>query len=340
MKAALLTAPYEIALQEVDPPRITPDEVLIRIRFAGICGSDVHAYKGTHPFRKPPLVGGHELSGEIVEAGAAVRTLQPGDRVTVEPQTYCRACGPCLRGQYNLCSGKRLMGTPAWPGAFGEYVAVPQDKVYRLPDGLSLEDGALVEPLAVGAHAARMADVKLGDTVLVMGSGTIGLAVMAALRAGGATKVIASDRVPFNLAKAREIGVRAAVNVATDDLGETVKSLTGGEGVDTVVVAVGVPPLVDQALQLVRKRGRVVLLALFDGPATFDTFQVVFREVNMVGSWVYDRRDFETTIELLAQGRIQGGSFITHRWPIERVRDALETVDKKSEDVVKIVLNF
>ncbi|MBW2121873.1 MAG: galactitol-1-phosphate 5-dehydrogenase [Deltaproteobacteria bacterium] len=340
MKAALLTAPYQIELQEVAEPPVGPSDVLIKVRWVGICGSDLHTYKGNHPFRKPPVILGHEMAGEVVGTGKDVTLFQEGDRVTVEPQTYCHHCSNCDRGNYNLCNNKRVLGTTAWPGAFAEYVAVPEDKVYLLPEGLSLEQGALVEPLAVGVHAAGMAAVGLGDSVLIVGSGTIGLASLVALREAGATRIIATDVEDFNLAKARELGAWATVNARREPLADRIREWTEGEGVDAVVIAVGLPSLIDDSLDLLRKRGRMVLVAIFDEEATFDSFKIVFTEVDLVGSWTYSGREFHAAIDLMGQKRIDMGSFITHRWPIERVKEGFDLVDKRGEGVIKVILHF
>lgn len=340
MKAALLTAPYQVDLQEVENPQLGAGDVLIKVQCVGVCGSDVHVYTGTHPFRKPPVILGHEMAGEIVDTGGNVALFKKGNRVSAEPQTYCHQCSSCYRGRYNICKAKRLLGTTPWPGAFAEYVAIPEDKVYLLPDGMSYEEGALAEPLTVGIHAAQMARISMGDSVLIMGSGTIGLATLVALKQAGATRIIATDVVDFNLAKATEFGAWATVNVKRESLKEKVNQLTGGEGVDAVVIAVHVPSLIDQSLDLVRKGGRVVLVAIFDEKATIDPFKMVFNEVEVVGSWTYDGREFQAAIDLMGQKRIKVESFITHRWPIERVREALDLVDKRTEDVIKVVLQF
>ena len=340
MKAALLTAPYQVDLQEVENPQLGAGDVLIKVQCVGVCGSDVHVYTGTHPFRKPPVILGHEMAGEIVDTGGNVALFKKGNRVSAEPQTYCHQCSSCYRGRYNICKAKRLLGTTPWPGAFAEYVAIPEDKVYLLPDGVSYEEGALAEPLTVGIHAAQMARIGMGDSVLIMGAGTIGLATLVALKQAGATRIIVTDVVDFNLAKATEFGAWATVNVKRESLEEKVNQLTGGEGVDAVVIAVHVPSLIDQSLDLVRKGGRVVLVAIFDEKATIDPFKMVFNEVEVVGSWTYDGREFQAAIDLIGQKRIEMDSFVTHRWPIERVRDALELVDKRTEDVIKVVLQF
>ena len=340
MKAALLTAPYQIGLQEVEKPRLGSYDVLIKVQCVGICGSDLHTYRGTHPFRKPPVILGHEMAGEVVEVAEDVNLFKKGDRVSVEPQTYCHHCPSCYQGNYNLCMNKRILGTTPWPGAFAEYVVIPEDKVYLLPDGLSFEEGAMVEPLAVGIRAAQMAQPRIGDTVLIMGSGTIGLATLVSLKEAGVTRTIATDVEDFNLAKAKELGAWTAVNVGRESLAEKVKEWTRGEGVDAAVIAVGVPSLIDESLGLVRKKGRVVLVALFDDKAAIDTFKIVSTEAEVVGSWVYTGREFQAAIDLMSQGRIETNSFITHRWPIERVGEALDLVDRRTEDLIKIVLHF
>lgn len=340
MKAAVLKAPYQIHLQEVEEPRLSSSDVLIKVRCVGICGSDVHTYKGTHPFRKPPVILGHEMAGEVVELGEDITLFKKGDRVSVEPQTYCYRCTNCYHGHYNLCNNKRVLGTTLWPGAFAEYVAIPEEKVYLLPNGLSFEEGALVEPLAVGIRAAGMAGIHIGDSVLVRGSGTIGLATLVALKEAGATRIITTDVQDFNLVRASELGAWATVNERRESLEERVKEWTKGEGVDASVIAAHVPSLIGESLSLVRKRGRVVLVAIFDEEASIDPFKIAYTEVEVVGSWTYTGREFQAAIELMSQKRTIVDSLITHRWPIERVREALDLVDKRTEDAIKVVLHF
>lgn len=175
MKVTILSNVYKINVIEIEKPKIKENEVLIRVKSSGICGSDLHAYRGHHPFRKPPVILGHEVSGVVEELGKAVDNIKVGDRVTVEPQLGCGECVYCLEGKYNLCINRRAPGIGSWMGSFSEYFVPPYKVVYKLPDTVNYDRGALIEPLAVGVHAVRNANIQLGDTIAILGAGTIGL---------------------------------------------------------------------------------------------------------------------------------------------------------------------
>lgn len=340
MKAAVLTAPYRMEIREIKKPIFSPDEVLIKVKGVGVCGSDVHAYKGTHPFRKPPVILGHEVAGEIAEVGKEVETLKRGDRVTLEPQVVCYNCSLCRQGKYNLCKEKRVLGTSRWLGGFAEYIAVPEAIIFKLGDKMSFEDAVMVEPLAVGVHTAKMAKLNLGDTAVILGAGTIGLTTLVAVREAGATRIIATDTEDFNLKMAKQLGALRGVNVKRENLRQIVMDNTSGEGADVVVVAAGVSSLVEDALEIVKKGGTVVVVAIMEESAQIDTFKIVYNEVDIVGSWVYGKDDFQAVMDLINSERIKPGSFVTHRWPIEKAQQAMEVIDKKTENVVKIMLTF
>ncbi len=341
MKAAVLTAPYKIEFAEVPEPQPQPHEVKIKVHSAGICGSEVHAYKGTHPFRHPPAILGHEMAGEIVAVGAQVKDYRVGDRVTVEPQILCGTCDYCRAGYPNLCANKIVLGTQKWIGAYAEYIVAPPEVLYKLPDHVSYDEAVMIEPLAVGVHAVREAELRLGETALILGGGTIGLCTLAAARAAGVLKTIVTDAVDFNLAVARELGATAAVNVRKDDLRTVVADVTGGKGVDVAFVTVGFSPVVNQGLQSLKKRGRLVVIALFAEPfAVEDPFLVVGGERVLRGSQMYTRYDVQTALDLIAGGQVNAGPFITQRLPMSEVQRGFAIVDEKLEDCVKVVLHW
>ncbi len=264
MRAIYLESTGHLVLQDVPRPAITrPDEVLIQVKMVGVCGSEVHAFQGTHPFRHAPAILGHEMSGVVIETGPAVTGLKSGQRVIVDPQWTCGECEFCRRGDINLCPNKRVLGTQSWPGAFGEFITAPQQAVFPLPDALSFEQGSLIEPLTVGVHVARRAGIGPGKSVAVLGSGSIGGMVCGAARAFGAGPVIAADIRPHCLDAARErMGATHDFLLPDPSFVDQVKALTGGEGVDTAVIAADEPALVDLALGLLRRRGTIVLVAL------------------------------------------------------------------------------
>ena len=340
MKAAVFTGIRRIEMQEVPTPTPKPDEVLIRVRAAGVCGSEVHAFIGTHPFRKPPAIMGHELSGDVVEVGPDVTGLSVGDRVIVNPQKVCGACFYCRSGSSHLCVQKTMMGTPAWTGAFGEYVTAHESCVIKIPDTLSYEEGVMCEPLAVGIHSAKKARVAVGERVLVLGCGPIGLCCIAAARAAGATRILATDAYDYNLELARKAGAGTVFNVrGGGNLAEVVAESLRPEGADVVMVTAGFDPVVAQALVHVRKLGRVALVALFDGALTIaEPFHIGLKELEVVGVHTYEHQDFYTAIDLIHRGVIDVKGMISHALPVEDAQRALELVHNKSENNAKVIL--
>lgn len=340
MKAVLLTAPFTLNIIEMDKPEPKPNEVLIKVKAAGICGSDLHAYRGSHPFRKPPVVLGHELAGEVEKVGADVTMVRLAERVTVEPWVYCGECPYCFEGKYNLCTDKLGMGTTAWQGSFAEYVVTPETTVHKLPPGVPYELGVFVEPLAVSVHVVRQTHVGLGESVVVLGAGPIGLGTLACLCAAGATQLIATDIRNHNLRLATQFGATETINVREQSVQEIVEKVTGGEGVDIVVVAAGEGSLVNDGSRLIRKGGRVVILAMFEESPEVDLFRIVYSEQRIQGSSAYTGKDFKTAIDLLVLGKLDLKPLISHRFVLDEAQKAFDILDKTSEEVVKILFTL
>ncbi len=340
MKSAILKAPEQIEIEETATPKPEPGEILIRVRAAGICGSDIHAYDGLHPRRQPPVVLGHEFAGDIAAVGAQVETYQPGDRVTAMPHAVCGTCGPCRRGWTNMCDSKRLLGSTSWPGAFAEFVVVPQDTVYRLDPSLNYIHGALVEPLAVGVHAVRQGKVKLGDRVAVLGAGPIGMLSLLCAREAGAAELISSDLYDFNLAAARRLGADCIVNSTTENLVSKVTAQYGRNAVDVAVIAAGVPGLLDQAFEIVRKKGRIILVAIFNQPVTIDIEKSRLKEQDIIASSTYLHRDYLSALGLLRSKSKEIKSIVTHRVPFEKIADTVRMVKHRTEDTIKAIVAY
>ena len=336
MKAVLLTDSYKVEIVDVERPQITDTEVLVEVRSNGICGSDVHAYRGLHPFRKPPVILGHEVSGTIVELGRAVDNVAVGDRVAVEPQSGCGQCAYCLAGRYNLCIKRAAPGIAPWNGTFAEYFAAPASKVYPLPEDMSYDTGALMEPLAVGVHAVRTADVKLGDSVAILGMGTIGLMNLVAARRAGAARIYASDLLDYNLGKAGELGADTTVNSGKDDLLEVIPK-SDPWGVDKVIITAAFPPVWTQAQTICKKGGTVCVVGMFGETVTLDLLKFLLEERQVRASWLYLRRDFEIAIDIAR--RVNLGPMITHRLRLEDAARGLKIMDERKENIVKIILN-
>ena len=263
MKAAFLYKPGDVRIEKIDIPKIETDDVLIKIKAVGICGSDIHYFKHGNIgdcIVKEPLILGHEAAGEIVEVGENAKNWKVGDRVTIEPGVPCRKCNFCREGRYNLCKDVIFMATPPINGAFTEYIAYPEDFLFRLPDNLSYEEGAMMEPLSVGVYSAKRGNVEPGKTVAILGMGTIGLVTLQAARAFGASKIIVTDIEQSRLDFAKELGADYALN-AREDINILNKiSNFAQNGVDVTIETAGEATTCQQCISIVKKGGTVVLV--------------------------------------------------------------------------------
>jgi len=252
VKVAMWHGGKDIRIEDAPKPRIKRGEALIRVRAVGICGSELHVYEGISKRRVPPLVMGHEFSGEVAEVEDGGCGNPKGDRVAVEPIIRCGTCEQCARGRSNICSNMRLMGLHM-TGAFAEYVAVPAEKCYKIPDNVSFEEGSTAEPLSVGLHAVNRASIGLGDAVVVLGAGVIGLMSVQAAKIAGAAKVLVTDLFDYRLKLARKLGADAVINVKEEDPVKVVMELTDGKGVDAILEAVGIQKTMQQAMTMVKR---------------------------------------------------------------------------------------
>jgi 2-desacetyl-2-hydroxyethyl bacteriochlorophyllide A dehydrogenase len=341
MRAAVIDKPYSIELLEVDSPAIAQDdEVKIKVSVTGICGSEIHAYHGTHPFRIPPVISGHEFAGIIVEAGKNVTRFSVGDRVTVEPHYGCGECRLCRTGKYNICQDKKVLGTQEWQGSFGEYVVVPESTVVKLPDDVSFEQGALIEPLAVGIHAVMKAGVSLGSKVAILGAGPIGLSLLLAARSSGATKIFITDAMDYNLDIAEKLGATHAINTLKENAVEAIIKETNCVGVDIVFIAVGVESVLNDSLKIVKRGGKISEVALFGKKPMIEISYIQNKEITIEGNNMYTVDDFEVAAEAIAAKMFDTDLLISKVFPIEDVKNAMKTVDEKTENVIKVLLKF
>ena len=305
MKALVYEGPRKMTVREVDMPTVEPDEVLIRVAYSGICGSELSGYLGQNALRKPPLVFGHEFSGTVAELGeraASVQDLSVGQRVTANPLISCGRCEKCLVGRQQLCVRRKLLSA-SLPGSNVEYVKVPARFVYPLPDTVSLEQGALVEPVACAVRAAELASVKPSHTVLVTGIGPIGLFIVQALKVHGARRIIAVDLNKDRLEMARRLGA-ITISPKEANIVEEVRRITDGKGVEVAVDAVGVGTTRNQCVQSVTPGGRVIFEGLHDAESMLPVNTMIRNEVTCIGSFAYSPLDFGTAVQWLAEGRI------------------------------------
>lgn len=307
MQALVWEAPRKAVMREQAEPAPAPGEVLIRVAYAGICGSELSGYLGHNALRVPPLVMGHEFSGTIASLGSDAKAknsaLSEGTRVTVNPLLYCGECEPCQRGLYHLCARRKLLGAHL-PGAYAEYVVAPAELVMPLPADMSLQTGALTEPVAVGLRIGEMAGRLTGATALVVGAGPIGLLALQALQAQGAERVFISDLAPERLAMGEDLGGEP-LNARDVDVVKTVREATGGWGVPVAVDAVGATPTRSQAIAATRAAGTVILTGLHEETGPMPVADVIRREIVLRGCFAYSPANFADALDRLDQGSIR-----------------------------------
>ncbi len=335
MRVAVVTEPYKVEIQQRPVPACGPGDVLIQTVCAGVCGSDLHLFKGTHPFRQPPAVLGHEIAGEVVRVGAAVQNIRPGDRVTVLPHVPCDACEFCKLGKQNLCTAKRVPGTPAWCGTFAEYFVAPERCVFRINDGVSYELGILAEPLAVAVHAVNQIKMPAAS-IAILGTGTIGLLCAIVAREKGFKCIYCTDTAPFNLSAARAQGAQLALNPVTDDVPGIIRAHNGG-GVDVTLVCAGAPGIIDQASEITKRLGQIVLVAMITEKIPVYTYSFVFDERTLTGAMTYQDKDFEEAMGMINSG-LDLSFCVTQRLPFDKTGDGLSMLDRKEADVIKILV--
>lgn len=337
MKALLLKAPHKVEMVEVETPRPGPSEVLVRVSRAALCGSELLAWHGRHFARIPPVITGHEMSGVVTELGPLVTGLAVGTRVAVMPQKGCQVCGWCISGQTNLCERRVMLGFQAWSGAFAEYVVAPAALLYPVSNALTDEQASLVEPLAVGVHAVRRLGVKSGESLLVLGSGAIGLSVVLAAREAGATTIIASDLYDFNLKLALKLGATHTHKATEEPVKDVISELTNGVGVDHAVLAAEASGLVEQAIRSVRRQGHLAVLASYDEAVPVPLQLLKSRETILMGSVTYTAEDFLRAQQLAEAHPNAVNAMITHVMPLAEAGKAFEMMEHRTEDVVRIV---
>ncbi len=329
MKQVELHAPEDVRLIEAPRPKPGPDELLVAVTLVGICGSDLHAYHGRHPFIELPVVPGHEFAGTVVEVGSQVSDFNPGQRVTVEPSLVCGVCYNCTHGRYNICEQLKVIGCQS-PGAMAEYLTVPASKALHLPDDVAWDQAVMVEPLAVAVHAARIAQFEPGAKLLVLGAGTIGLMVLQAVKAMGAGRVVVSDLLQDRLYMALGLGADAVVDPATNDLGAALDRALGPERADVIIECVGIAATARDAIRVARKGTRIVLAGVFEEEVPINLGLVQDRELELLGTLMYADDDFSTALEMLAQGKVRAEPLITHRFPMDQAALAFATADGRA----------
>jgi L-iditol 2-dehydrogenase len=308
MKALLLTAPAKLEFVDFPDPKPADDEVVVRVRACGICGSDIHGWDGSSGRRNAPLIMGHEASGEVVSTGPRVTSWRAGDRVTFDSTIYCGSCRFCRAGQVNLCENRRVVGVSPTEykqhGAFAEQLAIPERILYRLPDTLPFDQAAMVEPVSIAVHAVQRTRIAPGSTAVVIGSGMIGLLVIQALRWAGAKNVVAVDLADNRLALAKQLGATHTINSGNADAVAEVTRITDGLGADTAFEVVGFTPTLNLALASLKRGGACVLVGnLSPKTQDFPLQAVVTKEITILGS-CSSAGEYPLCLDLIARGVI------------------------------------
>jgi len=342
MKALVLEEYKKFKLDEVPEPELAPYEALIRVKSCGICGSDVHGFDGGSGRRIPPVIMGHEAAGIVARVGPDVGDLAEGDRVTFDSMISCSRCFFCRRGQPNLCDQRRVLGVSCGEyrrdGAFAEYVNVPAHIIYKIPEAVSFDHAAMVEPVSVAVHAVDLTPLKLGDSALVVGAGMIGLLSLQALRTAGAGLIIAVDLEEDRLALARKLGADVTLNSREADVPARVRELTGGRGADVALEAVGADATVAMSIDSVRKGGVVTLIGNVTPKVTLPLQSVVTREISVLGSCA-SANDYPACLELMARGAIQVAPMISASVPLERGPEMFDRLYNREPNLTKVILN-
>lgn len=342
-RVAYMTGLQKMEMREREVPKPQPDEVLVKLEYVGICGSDVHYYERGRIgdfIVNGDFVLGHECAGTIAAVGSDVRHLQVGDRVALEPGVTCGQCEFCMTGRYNLCPDVRFLATPPYDGCLAEYIAYPAQWAFKLPDAVSTREGALVEPLSVGLHAARQGKVKLGDRVVILGAGAIGLMTLLASRAFGAVEAIVVDVLDKRLALADKLGATHVIDARQEDVKTAVSALTLGQGADVVFETAGSEITVQQTPYLVKRGGIIVLVGLAPKDIiAFDFMQVMWKEARIQSVFRYHNL-FSAAIRAMASGQIDVKEMITHEFPFADSERAFDYVISNKGDVVKAMIKM
>jgi len=321
------------------PTKLKPNEILLKIQRIGICGSDIHVFRGEHPATPYPVVQGHEYSAIVEAVGEAVTKALPGMKATARPQLVCGGCGPCKRGQYNACQNLKVQGFQA-PGVAQDYFIVPEDRLIILPDSLSMEQGAMVEPAAVGAHSTSRTTGLKGKNVVVSGAGTIGNLVAQFAKARGAKKVLITDISNYRLEKAKECGIEETLNIMETPFAKGVKNCFGDEGFQIGLEAAGVQDSLDALMANVEKGGDIVIIGVYAKNPTINMFYLGEHELNVFGSMMYRHEDYEAAVEMIANGKIILEPLISKHFPFEEYLQAYKYIEEQSDKTMKVIIDL
>ena len=338
MQQAIMMAPGQIQFRDVPVPEVQPDQIKVKMKRIGVCGSDIHVYHGKHPYTSYPVVQGHEVSAEVVEVGSQVTNVSVGDKVTIQPQVVCGKCYPCTHGRYNVCEELKVMGFQT-TGMASEYFVTDAKKAVKLPDDMSWDHGAMIEPLAVAVHAVRLAGDMTGKKAVVLGGGPIGNLVAQTIKAMGAEDVLLSELSQYRLETARKCGIKA-VDMKKQDLLEAIETNFGKDRADYIFECVGISETMNQAIQYARKGSTIVVVGVFSDFGNINMGLVQDHELTLKGSAMYREEDYIKAIELVNKGLIEFDALITHHVPFQEYKRAYEIIDEQKDKAMKVIIDM
>lgn len=335
-----MISPGVIEFNEISKPEDPgARDVLLKIERIGVCGSDIHVFHGKHPATPYPVVQGHEYAATVHAVGSGVTGISPGMKATAWPQLVCGKCGPCQRGQYNACQELKVQGFQA-PGVAQDYFIVPEHRIILIPDSMTLDQGALVEPAAVGAHSTGRATGIEGKNVVVSGAGTIGNLVAQFARARGASRVLITDISDYRLDIAMECGIEGTLNVQKTPFADGVKEFFGASGFQVGFEAAGVQPSLDALMAHVEKGGDIVILGVYSENPTVNMYYLGEHELNLFGSMMYRKEDYQEAVRMIDSGKIKTGPLISRHFQFEQYLQAYQFIEEKGDRIMKVMIDL
>ncbi|AJH00475.1 Zn-dependent alcohol dehydrogenase [Clostridium beijerinckii] len=338
MKTVMINKPNDLQIIEMDKPLITEhDNVLIKMKAAGICGSDVHIYHGQNAAATYPRVIGHEMVGEVVEVGSNITKIKVGDRVIVDQVVNCGECYACRKGRGNVCASLKVRGVHIH-GGYREYIAVPESDVYVLPDNLSYEDAVMIEPATIAVQSCSRAELSKEDTLLILGCGALGSSILKIARLSGAT-IIAVDVVDEKIEEAKKNGASYGINLLKEDVVARARELTGGYGPTVSIDAACTKDSLATLLELTGNAGRVITMGFSVEPTAVTQFKITAKELDVRGSRLQNKK-FQEVLNLVAEGKLDLTNSISHKFNFLDAQKAFDFVDSRDPSIRKIVLTF
>ena len=340
MRQAIMTQPGIIKFLEVDQPgNLKEDEVLMKIHNIGICGTDIHVWHGKHPFTSYPVIQGHEFSAIVEAVGSCVTKIRPGNRVTARPQLVCGLCHQCLAGDYNICDNFKVEGFQA-PGVAQDYFISNEKRIVKFPSNMSFDQGALIEPAAVGAHSTLKAKEIKNKNLVVLGAGTIGNLVAQFAIARGARKVLICDISDFRISVAEKCGIGYTSNPLKESLAKASSRIFGEEGFDIAFEAVGLEETMDSAIQNINKGGEIIILGVFGEKPKIDMSVLGDRELKLFGSLMYKHEDYEEAVDFISSGKIKTDPIVTKHFPFSQYNEAYRFIEDQGDKTMKIMIKL